>query len=212
MDRYQISMWDSHTESTKQFGFSELIPVMRSQPGCPVIREGDNVANIFIDLSPLEMLRNPARRYAYEKVIRTNPDELEQLKERFSNKIVLVGVEHESDIHYVGLFRKKRYGLELHADALNTILNNVTIRSLRTVGQLIIMICLGLLGASMRYWTPQAWRYKRIGLFLAGLIAYLASTIYLYSQYYVLLNSMYHVMTFGFTYWVTGKIERKYFV
>jgi len=212
VDSYQITMWDSHTESAKQFGFSILTPIMQSQPGCQVFREGDNVVDIFIDVSPLETLRNSARRYAYEEVIRADSDELEQWKKRFNNKIVLVGVEKESDIHLVGLLGERRYGLELHADALNTILNNVTIRSLGTMGQLAIMICLGLLGASIRYWTPQTWRYRRIGFFLVGLIAYLASTIYVYSQYHVLLNTMYHGVTFWFTYWVTGKIERKYFV
>ncbi len=101
--------------------------------------------------------------------------------------------------------------MELHADALNTVLNGVNIHSLRQVGQLFIMICLGLVGAFIRCWTPRAHGSLRIVLVFAVLITYLAGTVYLYSQYRILMNTVYHVGALLLAYWLVGKIERRWF-
>ncbi len=121
-----------------------------------------------------------------------------------------VGVETDAESFEVGL-GEKRYGVELHADALNTLLKAVPIRSLATTGQFVIMLCLGLVGAFIRYWMPQSRRSWRISLLLAVLVAYLASTIYVYSQYHVLLNTVYHASALLIAYWVAGKVEQKWF-
>jgi len=105
-DSQQITIWNSYTGLTKKIGFSNLEIVEQNQPLCPAIRRGDYSADIFIDLSPAETLRDPSRRYAYEEVIaRTSPDELEW----FKDKIVLVGVENKGDRFavYRGLEREE---------------------------------------------------------------------------------------------------------
>jgi CHASE2 domain-containing sensor protein len=204
----QISIWKSGAEPTK-IGFSNLEIAKQNQPYCPAIRRGDSSADIFIDLSPAQVLRDPSRRCAYERVL--DPSGSVEPKE-FTGKIVLVGVEKGDRFPvYRGLEREYRSGVELHADALNTVLNGVNIHSLRQVGQLFIMICLGLVGAFIRCWTPRAHGSLRIVLVFVVLITYLAGTVYLYSQYRILMNTVYHVGALLLAYWLVGKIERRWF-
>jgi len=171
------------------------------------IRQNDRVYGFFIELTPLEKLRKSPQRYAYEEVIKAGPDKLEQ----FKDKIVVVGVEKQTYKVYRGWKEEHRYGLELYADAINSVLNRRAIYPLKRENELLIIICLGLLGAFTRYRMAQARWYWRIGISSIILIVYLTNIMYVYIQHHVLLNVMYHIVAFCFTYWVTGKIERRFF-
>jgi CHASE2 domain-containing sensor protein len=85
---------DPLSRELRKLRFSELITIKRDQKGCPVIEQGDKAAQIFIDLSPVQVLRNPRHRYLYEEVIQ--PSDSNELVQ-FKDKIVLVGVENRLD-------------------------------------------------------------------------------------------------------------------
>lgn len=86
----EIRALNPATRQLDKIGFAELERVKQPQPFCPAIGEGDMVANLFIDLSPLEVLRYRGWKHAYHESI--DPRASTEL-ERFKGKIVLVGVE-----------------------------------------------------------------------------------------------------------------------
>ncbi len=195
----------SDTSGLRPFGFSEL-GSGSDESECKVIGKEDKVVDIIIDLSPREKLKR--YQYEYKELMASDIGRLE----RFNGKIVLIGEQNEKDIHHIyqGLLREKRYGFELHADAINTILSGKTIRSLGFSGQLVIMACLGLLGAMIWHWMSRFRPYWRIGACAGVFVIYFVATVHIYSQYQILLNTMYHIGTFGLAYWIMGRVERRY--
>ena len=176
------------------------------------IRKGDEVANIFIDLFPRKVIRDPSRRTPYEQFFE-HDGHLQDL-ERYHGKIILVGKEGPGENTF-SVFQgwkpggEDRYGFELLADALNTVMSSEVIHPLSQGGQLAIMICLGLLGAWIRYWVPSRPRFARVGLVLFIACIYLGSTIAFYAAYRVLFNTLYHIGALLTAYWATGKAEKR---
>lgn len=180
---------------------------------CGAIHQDDRVYGFFIELTPLKELRTLPQKYPYEELIGPTLEK----PERFKDKIVLVGVEKVekqkySTYVYRGWTKEERYGLELQADALNSILNDRAISPLKRANDLLIIICLSVLGAFIRYQMTQTHWYRRIGLSLLIFIVYLTILMCIYIQYHVLLNIVYHIVAFCFTYWMTGKIEQRWFL
>lgn len=119
--------------------------------------------------------------------------------------MVGVGSERLADFH------GDRWGFEWQADAINTLLNGVDIRSISPRGQFGLIVVLSVVGGVIRTRTRHISRRLAIALLIIVLLAYLAGTIYLYAQYRLLLNTVYHVVALVLTYWVVGKLERRYF-
>ena len=211
----KVELWNAKRGQKHDIGFSEMDEVRWFQPACPAIKKGDAVANVVLDLSPLETLRRPPLHYAYHEIMQAAaPTTLEQ----FRGKIVVVGVEKEGhDVFHIfrALHWEERSGVELHADAINTVWKSVhgqvPIRPLGQGWQLLMLLCLSLLGAGIRYGMSHALWVWRMGLMLLVLFLYLAGTISLYSQYRVLFNTLYHVGALWAAYWVVGKVEQRWF-
>jgi CHASE2 domain-containing sensor protein len=206
-DTRTVILHDSSTGKTDevQFAVSEQVTSAQS---CQALTPGDTVAMLMIDLSPLPLLRSASTRFAYEQILEASVQELLG----FAGKIVLVGVEvRGKDVSPVfrGLTREERFGLELHADAVNTLLNGTVIRPLGAGGQFVIMLGLAFLGGRLWLWKLGGWRFLRPALVSAAILTYLAVSIYTYIEYRVLLNALYHLGAFGITYWATGKAERR---
>jgi hypothetical protein len=108
-------------------------------------------------------------------------------------------------------FHGDRWGFEIHAEAVNTLLNVVAIRPVAPGEQLILMLILAILGATIRVRTRHVSRRLGISLLVTVLLVYFTGTIYLYVRHQLLLNTVYHVASLFLTYWVVGKIERRYF-
>lgn len=191
--------------------FSVLSRARQDFGGCN-IRKGDEVADLLIDLSPLHEIRDPDRRTPYEHFFDLrDPSGLE----KYTNKIVLVGKEGPGEstfsvVHGLNPGGEDRYGFELLADALNTVLQATVIQPLGQGGQLAIMVCLGLLGSCVRYWVPASPRYVRAGLLISLICIYLGSTIAVYTVFRVLLNTLYHIGALITAYWATGKAEKRW--
>ncbi len=194
----------------EKVGFSEIYEVKWEQAGCPVIGKHDTVASIIIAPYSLADSGNAPSQYSYEAIVkRLNADQLGY----FKDKIILVGVERKDELFptFRGFKREERYGLELHAAVVNSLLNRMIIGPLGEWGQFAIMVCLGTLGAVTRYWNPKTPLLSRTGIFVAVLLAYLGTSIYIYSEYHVLLNTIYHLLAFLVAYWAVGKVERRWF-
>ena len=176
---------------------------------CQAIGTGDRLANLIVAPSSVLDLRDSTRRHSYNEVLAIDSDA--ELQRRFSNRIVIVGVESATQAQSVALFGAPRWGFEVAADALNTLLRDVRIRSLPMVGQLLIMLVLGFIGAFLRYWLPDPRiRTRRVVLVvLTG--AYLAATLVVFATHALLLNTLYHIGTLWLAYWTAKKVQRRWF-
>jgi hypothetical protein len=187
--------------------FSTVGSGEQAGPGCPVISGKATVAGTIIDPSPLGILRDPVRRYRYDQVLdRPVAGHLDRLR----GKIVLVGVETSRDSFAVGPRRERRFGFELHADALNAILSGVPVRPLGQGMQLLISLGLALLGGGIRQWEAGLASRRRWGVpaVALALVAYLGGVMYAYSRHHVLLNTLYHTAALVGAYVLVGRAHR----
>ena len=201
-----IVRFDSGEPTTVKLHLFESDKIRKDRASEPndILDEGDVLANMVIDRTPLSMIRDESRRYSYIDILEhSEPETLTQ----FQNKIVMVGaaIERLGDFHY------DRWGFEVHADAINTLFNGVAIRSVTPGGQFALMVILGIFGAAIRVRTRHVSRRLGISLLITVLLAYFVGTIYIYTQYRLLLNTIYHAAAILLTYWVVGKLERRYF-
>lgn len=186
--------------------FSEWRFAREDEPGCPVIKESDRIADLYIDLTPLDIITDPKNRFSYLDVLNaTDQDQLE----RFKDKIVIVGIENkETTYNVVG---GHRYGYQLTADTLNTLMQATAIRPLRAGGQLAVMLLIALLAASGSLLAP----HRKFGgfksLFVLIPAASLVCSVYMYAFHQLLLNTGYHIAVFLLTFLVTDKVKRRWF-
>lgn len=197
---------DSPEPNTVRLHFfeSDTISAEQASKSDDILDKGDVLANLAIDRTPRSMIRDKSRRFSYTDILKhSNPKTLTQ----FKDKIVMVGVgiEGSKDFH------DDRWGFEWQADAINTLLNGVEIRSVSPCGQFALIVVLSIVGGVIRTRTSHVSRRLAISLLIIVLLVYLAGTIYLYAQYKLLLNTVYHVVALLLTYWVVGKLERRYF-
>lgn len=189
----------------KKVEFSAYEVIRSPQRDCPALREEDGVAELIVEFRPLAALRDPSLRSPYEAIVdrKFSPG-------RFKGKIVLVGVE--SDVDKVKVFNgwrsEVRYGFEVHADAINTLLAETAIHPLDAGGQLFLMFCMAGLGAVPRLKPIASRAWSRVYV-VAILMGYFALAILVHVQFDVLLNLAYHIGAFLLTYWTSGRIARK---
>ncbi len=176
-----------------------LSDVEYSRDSCPAIHEGDQVANIFIDLSPPDFLKSPKRRFLYDEI---NSD----MRQQFEGKIVLVGVQIRNKdclSVYRGVKNEKCcFGMEVHADVLNTILSGVHIQEYTPKQQLIFIAISAILGAVLVYaYQNLNSPYLEISLLLFSLtFIFSVMSLYFYTQYRILLNTAYYIAASLLTY------------
>jgi CHASE2 domain-containing sensor protein len=189
----------------QRVGVSSLETLRQDQKFCNVLGAGDLAANRIIDFTPSEDLRDPKRRLAYEDVLAwsatTAPD--------LHGKIVVVGIEVPSEKLVVlrGFIRHERYGYKLHADAINTILSGVTIRTLGVGWQFLIILILSMAGALVWVWQPDR-RWVRWAALAAVILVYFAAATWAYGSYRVLLNTVYPLLALLVCYGFQRRLRR----
>lgn len=157
---------------------------------------------MFIDLSPPGFLKSSKRRFLYDEII--SPDS--GMRQQFEGKIVLVGVQIRNkdclSVHRGLKNEKCCFGMEIHADVLNTILSGVHIQEYSPKQQLIFIAISAILGAVLVYaYQNLNSPYLEISLLLFSLIfIFCIITIYFYSQYRILLNTAYYIASSLLTY------------
>jgi CHASE2 domain-containing sensor protein len=202
----QIIVESQKRRSSEAIRFSTVGSGEQAGSACPVISGKTTIAGTIIDPSPLGLLRDPVRRYRYDQVLdRPVAGDLDRLR----GKIVLVGVETSRDSFAVGPRRERRFGFELHADALNALLTGATVRPLGLGMQLLISLGLALLGGGIRQWEAGSAR-RRWGVWAVALVlvAYLGGVMYAYGRHHVLLNTLYHATALVGAYVLVGHAHR----
>lgn len=206
----QINLYDERHTATRRITVAD-IDISGRRPGdCTIIRRDDPYAELIIRYTPLAQLHS--QRFAYEHVVLT--DQPDTLSRQFEGKIVLVGVETgREDLRTVprGLRTESRYGLMLHVDAVNAILQNVTIRWLGGWWQFTIIVCMAAAGAALAHRSNTTRRLDRNGYMVAIPLLYAAVTVYLYLVHHLLLNGIYHLLAFFLAYWMVRKIKLRFF-
>lgn len=188
-------------QSTMPFSRTDTI---RMQQACAAAAPGDEVAQHIIRFSPVEAWREPARRRRYQDVLAAAPA---SLAGAYRGKIVLVGTEF-ADIRevYRGLGTEQRYGYEIHADAIDTLLQGVSYQPLKALPDFLVTLVMGLIGLAGRFW-PRLWAdRRRIAFAVAVPLACVAFAAWMGAEFHVLLNSTYHVAAFFFAWLVSGWI------
>ncbi len=209
IDPYSQEILADHvtTHHKESFRFSTTSQARRFQKGCPIIAAGDRVHSMMIALSPLAALRDLVRRFTYAALTApTNPPSVQV----FHDRIVLLGVESPDDTLEVP-GGERRFGFELHADAINTLLTGITIRPLDQGTQLAISIVLALVGGTIRYVRPSVTKRRRQLALLATAGLYVVLTLVAYSCWHVLLSPLYHLGGLGGAYLLAGKVEARWF-
>ena len=207
MEQLKVAI-DSPTGEPSDVPFSRKNTVTVDQ-ACTALSVGDEVAQRILRLTRLERLREPARRRRYQDLL--GPAAADD-QAQYGGKIVLIGSEleaRESRPVFRGLQTENRFGHEIHADVINTLLHGVDIRPVPALPQFLMMLLMGLLGLLGRFWPPlatTAW-----GLIFAGAVValYLAISTWLCAQFYWLLSGVYHLGAFGFAFWVSGLMLRR---
>jgi hypothetical protein len=169
--------------------------------GCPALQKGDRVGTRLIDHTSLDDLR--ARTLRYEDVERGAFDPA-----GVAGRIVLVGSAAETFGVSRGLVRESRSGLELHADAVNTLLSGVTVRPLGLAGQSALTLLMAAAGAAMALFDLG--RRRRWLAVLAALVAYLTANVWLYVARQVMLNTLFHLGALFGSFVVAGRLGRRW--
>ena len=142
-------------------------------------------------------------RYKYEDLLQWNPSDLTR---HFDGRLVLVGGEVKRDEHPVFRKGRNRYGVWLHLDAMNSVLNGRVIRSLDFLSGFgsIVVVCLfgGVLAIRAKY------RYRT--MFVVSLVLCVISLgvgAVLYSSWRLFLNPLHLVLAFFVSYMVFVKFK-----
>lgn len=173
---------------------------------CPLLAAGDQVAEGMIRLAAPGAWRNPLRRYDYEQLAApaagTRPGDLK-------GKIVLIGDgragKDEFQVLY-GFHREWQQGVELHANVVNNLIQEVEVRRLDQTWQFLLMVLLAATGGWLRLWRPTMPARLRRLLMCAVALVYLGLTLLAYSSYGVLLNTAYHLGSFFLAYLLLGRL------
>ncbi len=172
---------------------------------CPLLKPGDRVGEMMIRMAPLGSWRDPLRRNDYEQAASFRPGQLE-------GKIVMVGDARPGRDEFRvlhGLRPELRYGVELHADVVNNLIQGIQIRRLETTQQFLLMLLFAAAGGWLRVCRRGMSTLTRRLLVIVALIAYLGLTIMVYVGYRVLLNTAYHIGAFLLAYYLLGKLAAR---
>jgi CHASE2 domain-containing sensor protein len=163
------------------------------------------VTDLIVRFTPREELLRQSR--GYEVVFELGEEELSKA---YKGKIVLVGREDRTDkLNVFGDGKNApRHGFQVHADTLNTLWQNVSIRPLDMWHQFWIMVFMGGLGQLAIWCNLSATRTRRAYL-VATVLTYLALTLWAYVAHEVLLNTIYHLGAFFLSYWIGQKLARR---
>ena len=207
----RIDFLDQTTrQSVAKVAVSETDEVKWAQPACPAIDKRDTAASIIIDPSWLAEPDATGSKAPYQSIVKERRDDDFS---RFRDKIVLVGIERKDDLFPVrhGMTREERYGVELHSAIIRSLLDGRTIRTLDYWPELILMVGLGLLGGFIKIGTFYWSKLFRIGLLGATFLLYFVISSYVFHAYLVIVNTVYHLLAFGLSYWAVATVKRRWF-
>jgi CHASE2 domain-containing sensor protein len=129
-------------------------------------------------------MRDSRRRVPYESIVLPADP---RILARVRGKIAVVGVEVASEVFDAAVEGGQRYGFELQADAINTLLQNTVIRPLSNGPQFVLILVLSLSGWLVWYLRPSG-RVVRWILILAVIVSYMAFGVWSFAKYAVVFD------------------------
>jgi CHASE2 domain-containing sensor protein len=188
----------------QRVGISELETLAHDQQFCGVLGAGDVAANRIIDFTPDRIMREPGRRLPYEAVL----DSPNLRAADLTGKIVVVGVEVPSEKFGVrrGLTRHERYGYELHADAMNTLFQQSTIRPASALVDFFVIFIFSLAGTAVWAWQPTR-PFARWAVLLGLILICFAVATLVYGSSRVLINTFYPVLGLLLCYGISRRMR-----
>jgi CHASE2 domain-containing sensor protein len=168
---------------------------------------GDVLVRMAVDFAPRHEHQEPEHRVSYLDVLQGKP--LGDLRGR----LVLVGVESSRDTFPIvrGFSRESRPGLEVEADAMNTILRGIRIAPLANVVQFWVILAMAAMGALVAYHASRL-RWPAQALLLAGGLAlYFAFGAGLYAREHTLLNTLFDLLALGLAFLAVRFTRRMWF-
>lgn len=186
----QIFLGKEHEIYCSTVAFSDLQEMKRAQNSCHVIEDGDQVINMFIALSSPAVLSE--RTYSYENILSQSSSEW--LKLSFQQKIVLVGVQKKFD-RFNTYMEEERYGVELHADAINTLLQYVAIR-FSLWWDMILILVFGGIGGLVGHRFSHDQSVDKIFQFILLLVIFISTGFFMailfLAKFHIILNMAYY--------------------
>lgn len=171
----------------------------------PIREKGDAFAAMTFDLSPRDRIRDQSAKY--ENVLDLSTDEVSR---RFAGRLVLIGRADKTDEHTVRWTtkREKRWGIELHADAVNALIKQRSIYAPAPGMQLILMAAIFALGAFVRSSLANykwVWHWSA----LLGLIAaYFYVSMYFYARLGMLLSLFDGILALALSFFLVNRVNR----
>lgn len=190
--------------------FSEMQRLRSTPARCAAFDREDRVATRLLVLSPLEYWHRQPHRYSYSYLL--DPGFALPSPE-LKGKTVIVGVTTAAarDVQIVerGLWREERFGVELHADAVRTLLSGFTVRPLQPLLQFMIMLVIAVLGAVVSFFTADKSRGLTLAVLAGVVMVYFGLSFVLLFSAGTLFNVLYDIVAFALAYRILGWIEKR---
>ena len=192
-----------------QYPISLLERIHATPKGCKAMNPDTQSALILLRLSPLAALRAYDRRIDMNAVLAGQFD-----GNIIRGRTVIVGLEapeEEFTVAY-GLGPEQRYGYELYADAINTLVTNRIVRPLGVYPQVFLMLAISSLGAWLGIKLLGRPAYFRRLVFAVLMFLYLLLSVYLVAEENLLLHTAYDLFTLTVAYLLFRRFSTKWLV
>ena len=170
--------------------FSTISTIDHVFRDCPALRPGDRMAQLFVSMLPLPVLRGPQRMIPYETLL-----DQHRSGGQWRDAVVIVGVSAERDrLRHLAGGERQYFGYELHASAVNALLMHRIVRPLGPLaefGGIVFAVLIGAWVAVKQNKRGGFWRYIPI---LAVLVLSCFVMVVLYARYQWLANGVYFLL------------------
>ncbi|QTA78946.1 CHASE 2 domain-containing and DUF4145 [Desulfonema limicola] len=172
--------------------------IIRIPGNCAAIEKDDKIYEILIRISSTNTLRDNNRHFNYSDIYNEDikQPEADKLKARFNKKIVIAGGKPDGEDFFWIWERwkeKKRYGMELQADAVNALLQETYIRSLSRQSRIIIIFLFFISGFALSLLS-----FKCPDILISAILPALAVLFCFiaFINYNWLINALYYYIVF----------------
>jgi CHASE2 domain-containing sensor protein len=149
---------------------------------------GDTLFRMALDYAPRDEHRDPAHHISYIDAFRGRLGDLH-------GRLALVAYENPSPASTFeinrGWWTERRFGAELEADAMNTLLREIRIAPVSGVAQFAVILVMAALGALAAFMWTRAGRWVAGVALVLSLVAYFIGGAALYAGRHLLLNTFF---------------------
>ena len=148
---------------------------------------GDTLYRMAVDFAPRREHDEPGHRLSYLDVLRgVSLGDL-------AGRLVLVGFENPNVTFPIvrGLHQEERVGLEVEADAMNTVLREIRIAPLSPGRQFLVILVMAALGAAVAYQALRLGWHGQLLVLTGGIVVYFVAGALLYARDHAMLNTLF---------------------